>query len=433
VVEDDLLDNALALVTPFLAFLAAEAIHASGVLAVVVTGLYLGHREPALMSASSRLVSHSLWRMIEFLLQGIVFVLIGLQLPGLLRGLGGYPGGVVAVATVAVLATVIVGRFVWVFPATYLTRLIRRVRERDPAPPWQVPAVISWAGLRGVVSMAAAFALPLTTADGAAFPQRDLLLFVTFMVVLVTLVLQGLTLPWAIRRLRLPGPDPIEDALQEAEAQQAAAGAALARLDELVAEDPPPPGVAEALRDGAEERRFAAWERLGAERTGAGQYVTPSAAHRRLRQAMIQAERDEFVRRRDRGELDDEILRQVNRRLDLEEAALMRDDGERQDESIRAVGGAGGAQRRPKPGCEHVAQVREDVEPGTPAGCAECLRSGDHWVHLRLCMSCGHVGCCDSSPNRHATAHFHASDHPIVRSFEPGEAWRWCYVDELLV
>lgn len=430
-VEDDLLDNALALITPFVAYLPAEAIHASGVLAVVITGLYLGHREPALMSASSRLVSHSLWRMIEFILQGLVFILIGLQLPELLRGLGGYRAGLVAGATVAVLAAVVLGRAVYVIPVSYLTRLMKMKRgDHERAMPWQAPAVISWAGLRGVVSMAAAFALPLTLPDGAGFPQRDLLLFITFMVVLVTLVVQGVTLPWVIRRLRLPRPDPIEDALQEAEAQEAAAGLALKRLEELVREDPPPAGVAEVLREAAEYRRLAAWERLGAERTGRGQLVTPSAAYRRLRQEMIQAERSEFVRRRDLGELDDEILREVNRRLDLEEAALLRGDGGGgEDEPIRS--GAAG-QRRPRAECPHLVVIRE-VEPSTPEGCTDCLREGTDWVHLRLCLSCGNVGCCDSSPRRHAAGHHHASRHPIVRSFEPGEAWRWCYVDEILV
>jgi monovalent cation/hydrogen antiporter len=429
-VEDDLLDNALALITPFVAYVPAEAIHASGVLAVVVTGLYLGHREPALMSASSRLVSHSLWRMIEFLLQGLVFILIGLQLPELRHGLGGYRAGLVAGATVTVLATVVLARAAYVFPVTYLTRLVRH-GPRESAMPWQAPAVISWAGLRGVVSMAAAFALPLTVAGGASFPQRDLLLFITFMVVLLTLVVQGVTLPWVIRRLRLPRPDPIEDALQEAEAQEAAASVALSRLEELVGEDPPPAGVAEALREAAEYRRLAAWERLGAERTGRGRLVTPSAAYRRLRQEMIQAERVEFVRRRDRGELDDEILKEINRRLDLEEAALLRGDGGGdEDEPIRS-GTAG--QRRPHADCPHLVEIRDAVEPSAPEGCTDCLREGSDWVHLRMCLSCGNVGCCDSSPRRHADAHHHASKHPIVRSFEPGEAWRWCYVDEILV
>jgi monovalent cation/hydrogen antiporter len=429
-VDDDLRDNALALISPFAAYLPAEAIHASGVLAVVVAGIYLGHREPSLMSASSRLVSHSVWRVIEFLLQGLVFVAIGLQLPEVLRGLGGYPAGVVTGATLAVLATVILGRFVWVFPVTYLTRLIPRVRERDPAPPWQYPMVLSWAGLRGVVSMAAAFALPFAV-DGTGFPGRDLMLFITFVVILGTLVLQGLTLPWVIRRLRLPRPDPVEDALQEAEAQEAAAAAAIARLEKMIAEEQPPPGVAESLRAAAEYRRLAAWERLGPDRTGVQQFEIPSVANRRLRKGMIEAERDVFVGRRDRGELDEEVFGQLMRRLDLEEAALERGIEESdQADSIRAPRPY---RRRPARSCPHVKEARKDVVPNTPEGCTECLRTGDHWVHLRLCLSCGLVACCDSSPNRHANAHFHAEGHPVIRSFEPGEEWRWCYVDEILV
>jgi CPA1 family monovalent cation:H+ antiporter len=330
-----------------------------------------------------------------------------------------------------VLATVVLGRFAYVFPVIYLTKLIRHRHGHGPALSWRIPAVISWAGLRGVVSMAAAFALPLTTTHGTAFPHRDLLLFITFMVVLVTLVVQGLTLPWVIRWLRLPRPDPIDDALQEAEAQEAAAASAIARLEKLVAEDEPPPGVAETLREAAGYRRLAAWERLGAERTGRGGFVTPSAAYRRLRQAMIQAEREEFVSRRDRGDLDDEILREVNRRLDLEEAALLRDGlGGDDEEPIRTVGDR---QRRKRAQCPHLGGLPETVEPSTTEGCTDCLRTGQHWVHLRLCLSCGNVGCCDSSEGRHAEAHFHATKHPVIRSFEPGEAWRWCYVDEVLV
>jgi Na+/H+ antiporter len=431
-VRDDLRDNALALISPFVAYLPAEAVHASGVLAVVVTGLYLGHREPELMSASSRLVSHSIWRMIEFILQGLVFVVIGLQLPDVVDGLSGYPRGVVVGATLAVLATVILGRFIWVFPVTYMTRLIPRVRARDPVKPWQYPMVLSWAGLRGVVSMAAAFALPLAV-DGAVFPARDLILFITFVVILGTLVLQGLTLPWVIRRLRLPRPDPVEDALQEAEAQEAAATAALARLEKLVAEERPPPGVAESLRAATGHRRLAAWEQLGPDRTGTERFETPSAAYRRLRQGMIQAERDEFVRRRDTGLLEEEIFGQVMRRLDLEEAALERDlleESNGDEDSIRAIAGP---RRRAAVTCLHIRGLPASVQPSTREGCTDCLRTGDYWVHLRMCLDCGHVACCDSSPNRHASAHYHESEHAVVRSFEPGEEWRWCYVDEILV
>lgn len=363
--DDPLLDSTTSLLTPFIAYLPAERIHASGVIAVVTAGLWLGHRAPVRRSAVSRLQAEALWRMIEFLLQGVVFMLIGLQLPATLDGVRASGWFEIATAAAAVVATVVVTRFVWVFPATYLARLIPRVRARDPSPPWQYPAVLAWSGMRGVVSLAAAIALPLHVASGAPFPRRDLIVLLAFVVILVTLVLQGLTLPWVIRRLGLQPPDPLQDALQEAESQHQAARAALARLETVLDSggDPPPEGVAERLRLLAEARANAAWERLGtgrgasvtsataamappdlaeglleehagdvAERVVANRHdrrgnhaETPSSAYRRLRLVMLQAERQEFVARRDRGQLDDEVLLRVLRELDLEEAMLGRE------------------------------------------------------------------------------------------------------------
>jgi monovalent cation/hydrogen antiporter len=314
--DDPLLDNTLSLLTPFVAYVPAESWHFSGVIAVVTTGLYLGHRAPVLMSAQARLQSQAVWSVIEFLLQGVVFMLIGLQLPDLVDGLAGADVGAVAGAAAAVSVVVILTRMVWVFAATYLGKLLPGGGER-PGKPWQYPAVISWAGMRGVVSLAAAFALPLE------FPQRDLLLFLTFVVIAVTLLLQGLTLPAVIRRLRLPPPDPTQDALQEAAAQQAAATAAVARLEELIAQNGSPPfDVADRLRHQAEKRQLSAWERLGgASPTG----ETPSAAYRRLRVEMLRAEREVIIQYRDSGRLDDEVMRNILRDLDLEESMLLRE------------------------------------------------------------------------------------------------------------
>src|SRR6266704_2296076 len=233
------------------AALAAEAIGASGVLAVVVTGLYLGHEAPLTMSAASRLVTDSVWKVIEFLLQGAVFTLIGLQLREVLSGLRGYDPAVVAVAALAVTGAVIGVRFAWMFPAAYGFRLLARSREDSAPRSWREPLVVSWAGMRGVVSLAAAFALPLTVRSGGPFPQRDLLLFLTFVIIGVTLVGQGVTMPALIRRLALAGPDPTTDALQEASAEHQAASAALERLEALLASERVPPGVAEQLRQRA--------------------------------------------------------------------------------------------------------------------------------------------------------------------------------------
>jgi len=348
--SDPPVENTLSLITPFLAFLPAEAIHGSGVVAVVVTGLYLGHRAPSLQSSATRLQNIAIWRMIDFLLQGVVFALIGLQLRTVLESLEDDDLGVGELIWygAAVTAAVVVLRFVWVFPATYLARLVsRRVRERDGWPPWQIPTVISWAAMRGVVSLAAAFAIPVQTDTGEPFPGRDLLLFLTFAVIFGTLVLQGLTLPAVIRRLGVRA-DEAGDRLSEAAAVQQVVGAGLARLEEVTGPDgagtpnPPdgsadagdgranggravrevPEGVMERPRDKAEIRRLSAWERLGSRSTGR---ETPSEAYTRLRSVMLDAERTRLVELRDSGRIDDEILRRVQRDLDLEESLLSRE------------------------------------------------------------------------------------------------------------
>ncbi len=314
---DPLLDNALSLLTPFVSYLLAEAIHGSGVVAVVLCGLYLGHRMPLLMSAASRLQMDAFWRMTRFLLEGTVFLLVGLQLRSILSELT-VPMGTVAASTAAVVGTVVLARFVWVYPATYLARLIPRVRARDPVPPARVPTVIGWAGMRGVVTLAAAFALPLAGNGHRAFPQRDLAIWLAFAVIVATLVLQGTTLPAAVRLLRIKGDDPQQDRLAEANVQHQATRAALARLE--AAADGAPPSVVKQLRKLAESRTNQAWERLGS------QDRAPSEAFRRLRREMLEAEREVFREARDAGRIPEEVLRQAQRAMDLEESLLYRED-----------------------------------------------------------------------------------------------------------
>jgi Na+/H+ antiporter len=318
--RDPLVENGLSLLTPFVCYLAAEEIHASGVIAVVVAGLFLGHRAPRDLGYASRLQAASIWRIVSFGLESIVFLLIGLQMRAVADALSDRPWPQLALYSVVLVVTVVVVRFVWVFPATYLPRrLSRSSRERDPDPPWQWAVVVSWAGMRGVVSLAAAFALP------ANFPQRDLILFLTFVVVIATLVGQGFTLPWLIRRLGVIATESMRDNLAEAEAQQLAARAALARLDQIVEEEGDiPDDVVQNLRGKAEIRTFGAWERLGGGR-GHANSETPTAMHRRLRREMLEAEREVFVELRDARRIDDEVLRRVQLELDLEEAILARD------------------------------------------------------------------------------------------------------------
>jgi CPA1 family monovalent cation:H+ antiporter len=319
VLHDSVLENTLLLLVPFVGYAAAEEVHTSGVLGVVVAGLYLGHQSPRRQTAATRLQGTAVWRMIEFLLESVVFALIGLQLPTVLDDLSDQPTAELAVAGVTTLGLVIAARFVWVYPATYLPRLIPAVRERDPSPPWTYPTVLGWAGMRGVVSLAAAFALPVD------FPGRDLILYLTFVVVIGTLLVQGLTLPALIRRLRVVGRDEQQDLIREAGAQHAAANAALERLDrELAASGEVPADVVARLREKAELRQFGAWERLGGQ-PGGNRQEPPTVTFRRLRRAMIEAEREVFIDLRDRGQIDEEVLTRVQRELDLEESILERD------------------------------------------------------------------------------------------------------------
>jgi CPA1 family monovalent cation:H+ antiporter len=252
------------------------------------------------------------WRLVKFLLEGTVFLLVGLQLRDVLSGLDP-PWTTTALVTGTVLGTVLVGRFIWVYPATYLARLVPKVRRRDPNPPPAVPTVVAWAGMRGVVTLAAALALPLTLADGEAYP-RALFVWVALAVIIVTLLLQGATLPYVSRRLRLPAEDPAREALAAAAVQHEASRAARNRLAEVA--DDVPPDVAERLRQRAEDRANVAWERVGGDRE------TPSEAYARLRQDMIDVERQVFRRARDDGRIPEEVLVRAYRDLDLEESLL---------------------------------------------------------------------------------------------------------------
>ncbi|MEV5545292.1 Na+/H+ antiporter [Streptomyces sp. NPDC052309] len=324
-VKEALLQNTLSLLIPFVAYAAAEQVHASGVLAVVVVALHLGHRAWE-VDFATRLQEEAVWKMVAFVLESAVFALIGLQLPVVLRGLGDYEGAEAAWYAVAVFLVVAVARFVWVYPATFLPRILSaRIRAREENPTWKGPFVIGWAGMRGVVSLAIAFSIPLTVDDGAPFPQRNLILFLTFTTVIGTLVVQGVTLPPLIRLLKFPGPDVQAQTLAEANAQAQASRAAEQRLDDLLADERNalPGPLAERLRTVMERRRNAVWERLGQVNPVTGETVDDT--YRRLSREMIGAEREVFVRLRDGRYIDDEMLRTLLRRLDLEEAAAYRE------------------------------------------------------------------------------------------------------------
>lgn len=414
-VVDPVLDVGISFVIPFAAFLAAERIHASGVVAVVVAGLLLGHKAPILQTAQSRIAERVNWRTIAFILENTVFVLIGLQARWILEDVGDseVSAGRIAVTCAATLLGVIALRMAWVFTARYL--LVRP--GPDPAtarlPSWRYTVVLGWAGMRGVVTLAAAFLIPEDA------EHREILLIVAFAVVAGTLFIQGLTLPALARWLRVPPPDPADDALARATLLQQASKAGFAELDRLEYDDPH--GVIDLIRQRIDQRNFAAWERLGT----TAERESPSELYSRVRLAMLEAERRRVLEIRSSGTVDAEVVSDVLAMLDFEESMLDSAQQEREE-----LGTSGRVRRGVGIACEDLDHYpRIDAEPASY--CQACLDEGTRWVALRRCLECGNIACCDSSPRQHATAHFHAAEHRVVQSAEPGEDWRWCYVHHL--
>jgi Na+/H+ antiporter len=414
-ISDPLMDTAISLTVPFAAFIGAEEIHGSGVIGVVVAGLLLGHKAPILQTAQSRIAERMNWRTIAFVLENTVFLLIGLQARWILDDVGDSElstGRIVAVCGLT-LAAVMVLRMLWVFPVRYL--LVRPGPDPDTgqSPPWQYTFMIGWAGMRGVVTLAAAFVIPEET------PHREILLLIAFTVVAGTLLIQGTSLPWFARRLRVPSPDPMDDALARATLLQQASKAAYRVLQEEKGEDPH--GVIALIKQRVEQRNFAAWERLGT----VADEETPSEMYARVRQAMIEAERRRVLEIRSSGTVASEVISEVLAMLDVEESML--DTATREREELKVVTTT---TRRQGEQCEDLL-AQPAVEVGPDQVCEQCVAEGHRWVSLRKCLECGRVGCCDSSPGRHASAHFHATAHPVVQSAEPGEDWRWCYEHHL--
>jgi CPA1 family monovalent cation:H+ antiporter len=317
-IGDALLDDAVSLLTPFVVVIVAEKLHTSSVVAVVVTGLYLGHRIPYLLSPTSRLQMDAVWKLVTFLLEGVVFLLVGLQLRTIVNSIETGVGATVRI-TLAVFAALVLVRFAWMYPATYLARLLPRIRAREQRPPIAVPTVIAWAGMRGVVTLAAAQTLPEKGVDGAPGYPRELFIFVAFAIIVLTLLVQGTTLPWLAVRLGVRQDTTTDDALAEANIQHAASRAALKALEENA--DGAPASVVDRLRALVDSRSNNAWERLGNQ-----QQETPSAAYGRLRREMITAERHVFKIARNEGRIPEEVLTRAQRDLDLEESQLQRSD-----------------------------------------------------------------------------------------------------------
>jgi CPA1 family monovalent cation:H+ antiporter len=303
------IEIAVTLIAPVTAFLFAERFGLSGVLATVVAGLITGRRAARVLSPNARLLGRGAWQILIWAINAFVFLSIGLQLPTILDGLSGTPSAELLRYGLVVSLTVIIARFVWVFPATYLPRyLLPKLRERDPYPPARAVVIVSWAGMRGVVSLAAAQALV------PDFPQRPLILYLTFCVIVATLVGQGLTLPWLIRRLGVTASgDGLED--EEIYARQVAVEAGLARLEELRTEYPGHLPLIDQIRDDLQHEltHVAPGEDVTIDES-----MQEALDHRAIRAAVLLVQREAVIELRDRGIINDETLRRIELELDLE-------------------------------------------------------------------------------------------------------------------
>jgi monovalent cation/hydrogen antiporter len=318
--DDPLTEITISLLTGYLAFLPAEHLGLSGVLAVVAAGLYLGWRAPELASPPTRLQSFAVWDVATFLLNATLFVLIGLQLPVVADGLTGQSVPELVGYAALVCATVIGVRFVWLFTTPYIVRVLdRRPQQRERRVGAAARVVVAWSGLRGAVSLATALALPRETDAGAALPGRNLIVFLTFVVVLVTVVGQGLTLPMLIRRLGVVA-DAEEEEHEELVARLTASQAALSELETMAGEGWAGDETLDRARQYYEQRkrRFAA--RAGKiEDDG---YEDASQARVRVLRRLYQAERRAIVGLRNTGDISNEVMHRLERELDLEESYL---------------------------------------------------------------------------------------------------------------
>jgi monovalent cation/hydrogen antiporter len=321
-VADAQIEIVLSILTPFIAYWPPEHLGGSGVLATVVAGLYVSWNGLSLISAATRLQGVFFWDVLIYLIEGIVFLMTGLQARELIIGLGSYPllaliGGAAVIGGVVILA-----RFVWMFPATYLPRwLSPSIARKDPAPPWQWPFLLAFTGVRGIVSLAAALAIPFSMDNGRPFPNRDLILFFTFSVIIVTLVGQGLMLPAVIRVLGLAnagGRELLADKTEELLARRRAIEAALERLDRLAAERRLTDDVVQRLRTTYQERLSHFQSAPGREKA----HQDPAVPADEIELLLIAAERERINGLYRQGTLKDEARRRLERELDLREANL---------------------------------------------------------------------------------------------------------------
>ena len=317
--DDPPVQTMLSLLTPYVAYFSGERLHVSGILAVVIAGIYYGWRAPRVLSGRMRLQAVPVWQMVTFILNGLLFMLIGLQLPQVIQALP--PGSAMFVAKLAMLVflAIVLVRFLWMFGATYLPRLLSRTFRRKNPAPWQQTALIAWTGMRGADSLAGALAIPFVLANGALFPGRDLILLLTFCVIFATLVLQGLTLKPLVRWLKIE-----DDHVPEKEERLArlkANEAALARIEEMGSSSQARPETVERLRSEYADRI----RQLSKETSHEGSVRRLfSRDFEELAREALETERDTVIALRNDESINDDVLRHIQHDIDLAEARLQR-------------------------------------------------------------------------------------------------------------
>ncbi|HXR85894.1 MAG TPA: cation:proton antiporter [Stellaceae bacterium] len=317
--HDPRVEITLSIMTPYVAFWAPQHLGGSGVLATVACGLWVSWNGPRLISSATRLQGIFFWDLIVYLIEGFVFLLTGLQARMLIDQSHDFPLPEILIAIAVTTAIAIVARFVWVFPATYLPRwLVPAVAKRDPSPPWQFPFFLSFTGVRGVVSLAAALAIPYVTISGAPFPEREMIMFVTFGVIIITLVGQGTMLPWVARWLgltRLGAEEHRHEIEAELAGRQAALKRVIDRLEDLVTDRAIPEDIITLLRTRNESRQ----QILPAD---LGDGLARLRLSADIKKELIEAERDFIFGLLRDGKITDEARRRIEYELDLEEASV---------------------------------------------------------------------------------------------------------------
>ena len=317
------IDTAITIISPYLMYISAEHFHWSGVMAVVSGGLFLSFRSHEIFAYDSRIQAYTFWELLTFLLNGIVFILIGLQLPQTVTGLEDYSMSSLIMYAVLISVLIVIIRIIWVFPGAYLPRILsKRVRAKEAKPSWQGVFLVAWSGMRGVVSLAAALAVPLTLSNGQQFPHRDLLLFITFVVILFTLVLQGLSLPWVIRKLKVPEDNTENEKDQEMAIRLRMAGAALDHMQNNYADELKSIDAYNRLKERYERMIEIANKKLLKQEEDEDKRSNFLPKYRQMLLEVVAVRREELQKIRHEKLYSDELLNNKEWELDLEEARL---------------------------------------------------------------------------------------------------------------